>query len=306
MNFMKKYLLILTMHLILIPISIFSQSSPLEEKMVDAFIEGIENIAVTAVKSAFTPMSDYERGDLLFITSPGYFMVNQVYQDPYVSSDDAKGYTFGTGIGYALSDRVLLYGIVSGLFLDGTFKSEFYGSSYGYIAVDTQFQYYSLFAGAGYEVLESRYLNIPVFAGLNGGYYSLQADLDPLYLTIPSPSTTTVNLDGSGLLAGVSGGIAADIHIGGVSLVPYYLYMVNFNGTELDAGIKNSLSPIGISESYSVDPYRSGMLGFSAGYRMKSGWGFSLSLKNVIPLLEDDSDDATDMTSFIFAVSYAN
>jgi hypothetical protein len=84
--------------------------------------------------------------------------------------------------------------------------------------------------------------------------------------------------------------------------------MMNFNGTELDSDIsaKNGIIPIGsVSVNHSLDAYRGGMLGFSAGYRMKSGWGFSLSLKNVLPLFENDSDDAFGMTAFIFAVSYA-
>ena len=303
---MKKILLILPLLLFLVPFGGFSQTSPLEDYAVEAFIEGVENIAVSVIQSAFTPMSDYEEGDLLFIASPGYFTFDQVYKDPEVSTDDGSGYTFGAGAGYAVSDRVLLYGILSGLSLNGTLDSEFYGSGEGNVSADLSFLYFSLFTGAGYEVLESRYLNIPVFAGLNCGYYSLQADMDPY---IAGPVTTTVSLDGSGMLAGVSGGIAADIHIGGVSLVPYYLYMMNFNGTELDARIsaKNGMIPLGsLSESHNVDPYRGGMLGFSAGYRMKSGWGFSFSLKNLLPLFEDDSDDANDMTSIIFAVSYAN
>jgi len=286
---------------------LFSQSNSLEKEVVDTVIEGIETIAVTVINSAFTPMTDYEKGDLMFTASPGFFNIRKVYNNPEIRGDKLFGYTFGAGAGYALTDRLMAYGIFSGLLIDGSLEADFYGTAGDPAGADTNYQYYSLFSGMGYEVVSREFLSLPVYLGLNTGYYSLSLDPDSLVVSgFGSPVTTTVRTEGSGFLSGLSGGVAARFKYKGFSLAPYYLYMVNFNGTTVRSDITVDAGglPLRSSVSHKIDPYMGGTFGFSAAYKTRKGWSFNLSLKNLFPWFTSDRDDAFDMTSAVFTVGY--
>lgn len=279
---------------------ISAQSNPVEEEVVEQTIQGIETVAKNAIAAAFMPMTDFEKGDLLFIGSPGYLRVREVYQDPSITGDPLNGGTLGMGAGYALNDKFMVYGILTGLYLNGALEGDFFSD--GPVSADTQGTFLSLFTGIGYELIESKYLSLPLFLGFNGGYYSMD-------VSYPEYSDSGFNFNaetsGNGFLGGMSGGLAARIKYKGFSLTPYYLYMVNFNGASVDT--ITEMDSLLLSDSFkinhSIDPYKGGYFGASLALKTRSGWFYNLSLKNLFPSFSK-KDDAIDFTAVILSVGY--
>lgn len=280
---------------------VFAQSNPIEKEVVEQTIAGIEAVAKNAIAAAFIPMTDYDKGDLLFIGSPGYLRVREVYQNPPITGDPLNGGTLGMGAGYAVSDRFMIYNILTGLYLKGALEADFFSD--GPVSADVTGSFLSLFSGVGFEAVQSKYLSLPLFLGFNGGFFSTS-------VIYPGPSagglSVAAKTSGRGFLGGISGGLAAKIKYKGFSVTPYYLYMANFNGANLET--RASIDSFLYSEIYEIDheidPYRGGYFGVSAGLKTKSGWFYNLSLKNLFPSLSQ-KDDAIDFTAVILSVGYA-
>lgn len=272
----------------------------MEEEVVEQTIQGIEAVVKNAIAAAFIPMTDFEKGDLLFIGSPGYLTVREVYQNPTIAGAPLNGGTLGIGAGYALNDKFMVYSILTGLYLNGALEADFFSD--GPVSAETKGTFLSLFTGIGYELIESKYLSLPLFLGFNGGYYSMDV-IYPEYSN--SGFKFNANTSGNGFLGGLSGGIAARVKYRGFSLTPYYLYMVNFNGVSVDT--TTEMDSWLFSDSYemnhSIDPYQGGYFGTSLAFKTKSGWFYNLSLKNLFPSFSK-KDDSIDFTSVILSVGY--
>ncbi len=279
-----------------------AQTNPIESEVIDQTISGIESIARAVISAAFTPLTDYDKGDLLFIGSPGFIKIRDVYQSPSIKGDPLYGGTLGVGAGYALGDRLMVYSIFTGLYAGGVLTGSYGGSGEQEAAAGMGF--YSLFSGFGYEVIESEYFSLPVYIGLNTGIITLNLDYPEMDEGIYSFKGST---KGSDFLAGVSGGVAAKFKYRQFSLSPYFLYMVNFNGAEFTtdyrwtAGFTSGEGQL----THSIDPYRGAYFGLSAGISSKSGWFYNLSLKNLFPnFFKDNSSDAIDFTAVILTIGF--
>ncbi len=287
-----------------IAVNVSAQTNPIESEVVDRTVSGLETLARTAISASFIPLSDYDKGDLLFIGSPGFMKIRDAYQSPEISGDPLYGGTLVLGAGYALSDRFMVYGIFTGLYTDGTLSASWTGDEK--LEASARMSFFSLFGGVGYEVLETEYFSLPVYLGLNTGIISLNLEYPDITEGIFTYSGST---SGTDFLTGFSGGIAAKVKYRQFSLSPYFLYMVNFNGaefkteTEVTAGAYSD----SLELTHSIDPYRGAYFGLTLGVSSRTGWFYNLSLKNLFPnFLKDKSDDAVDFTAVILTVGFRN
>ena len=287
-----------------------SAQTTLEKEVADVFIQGIEKVVLTVIDSAFSPMVEYEQGELLFIGSPGFFDIRKLHEAPRVEGDGLYGYTLGAGAGYALTDRIMTYGILSFLKIDGTAEADLFGPWAAPTGIDTDYGFLSFQGGLGYELLSCGVFSLPIYAGVSASYYNLEAVSETE--SVPSYSataTTSTVIEGQGMLFGFSGGVAAQFQIAGFFFTPYYLFLANFTGASVESETVVTTTVPALTVPYTadhnLDPYMGGTFGLKLGYTSKRGWSFGLSLNNLISIpWGDEEDDSNDFTSVIISVSY--
>lgn len=279
-------------------LQLWGQTLSYSDEVTTVSVEGIEKIARTMISSSFTPLTAYEKDDLLISGAVGLFSVDQIYNDPQVTGEDLYGLSLGGGAGYALSDEIMAYGIFSAILIDGKAQGNFFGGSLPETETTISFQNYSLFGGLGYEVISTKSFSLPVFLGLNGGYYNFRFSPDDV-------TDTGVTLEGettgSGFVPGLSGGLAATYRVSKFSFRGYYIYMMNFYGLEGETTLKESVSSLSYTYSHSLDAYNGGTYGGSIKFSIKKGWSFGIKLTNFLPL---PFEEETDMKSIIVTMGF--
>jgi len=89
---------------------------------------------------------------------------------------------------------------------------------------------------------------------------------------------------GNGMLAGVTGGIAVSLKLlGKLKITPYYLYIRNFTGAEMEAEVMGL--PIPEKHGIDVPPLSAGLAGLGFGFASASKFSFSLSAGTLLSSL---------------------
>ncbi len=185
-------------------------------------------------------------------------------------------------------------------------KMETYGDTT--LSNDTEYMLFNVSGGAGYKIFRNDFVSIPVYLGLNLQYFSTEFICDPVTNGIYTINNTT---SGSGLLAGMSGGIAASFRIfSSFIITPYYLYLQNFNSGSMKAEFKLSSAGFPVTESarFDLDPVSAGMFGLNIGYKNDSGFSFSVALGSLISSLtgygSKASDNGLEIKTIVLVFSY--
>lgn len=269
-------------------------------------VESIEYVAASIISDSFSPMTSYTSGDTLYSVVPAGFKADRLCDDPDIKSDNLYGTSLGAGCGYALTDELMIYGIIAGMGISGKMKMETYGDTT--LSNDTEYMLFNVSGGAGYKIFRNDFVSIPVYLGLNLQYFSTEFICDPVTNGIYTINNTT---SGSGLLAGMSGGIAASFRIfSSFIITPYYLYLQNFNSGSMKAEFKLSSAGFPVTESarFDLDPVSAGMFGLNIGYKNDSGFSFSVALGSLISSLtgygSKASDNGLEIKTIVLVFSY--
>jgi len=278
-------------------------------------VDGIASVAEMIISDSFTPMTEYDRGDLSWTGSAALFKIEQAHEEPLVEGRDFGGWSAGMGAGHAVRDRWLLYGILSGMHMDGTLFMQPYESVTDKVETDTRFSFLSLNGGLGYEVFENSWLSLPVFFGPHLQYYSVSLSPDDAaFVDGPDTYTFTSSITGNGLLFGFSGGAAAYIKVlGRFAFTPYVIGMANLTGPDIQAEITATGAalpfPFTYTSSVQTDPLCAVMFGLDVGYRSRSGWTYSFALGDLLAYIFDYGNtmvkDGVRMRPLIFIASYS-
>jgi hypothetical protein len=190
---------------------------------------GITTVAEMIISDSFTPMTGFDEGDLTFIASPALFRIEQAHEDPLVEGKDLGGWSAGVGAGRAFRDRWLVYGILSGMHMNGGLELQPYEVVPDRVEADASYNFISLNGGVGYELFEKSWLSVPVFFGPHLQFYSAEiVPEETSEFIISDTYAFTSTVTGSGLMFGVSGGIAAYVEVlGRFAFTPYILGLAN-------------------------------------------------------------------------------
>ncbi len=290
-NFAKPLFFLLLILTVSLP-PLHSQDYSISEAGNEA-VRSLTSVAEMLIAESFTPMSGYGKGDVWMIGSPAIFQVLQLHEEPLVEGKDMTGLSLGLGGGYALTDRLMVYLIGAGMKMQGKLSFAPYESTVlsiikdRVVESDTDYTLLSVNAGVGFEVIDRDWISVPLFFGPHLQYFATEirpAELEPL-----SGTTITSAITGSGLLSGVSGGLAAYMKFfGRFAITPYLIGMGSFNRPGFDGeGTVTSPSPPSTTfkESYTTDPVWGLMFGLDVGFHGKSGWSLSLALGDLLGML---------------------
>lgn len=238
--------------LIFIPVSLFSQSFPYSTILSEKAVNTIENISASIVSDSFSPMTHYSEGDMTLSAVPSWFRVTRLSDDIEMNENDLSGRAFGIGGGSALSDDLLLYCIVSGMKIDGDLEYSVYNGNSGIIKSSVDYSFASVMGGCGYDLISNDIFSIPVYFGAQVQYYKAELAFDPITWNDFFSYTVDMKTSGDAFLYGVSGGIAISAKIfSKIHITPYFLYIHNFNGGDLnsDVAVINTAYPLLSSRS---------------------------------------------------------
>lgn len=304
---MRKILLIL----IFIPVALSAQNFPYSSEYSDRAVRGIENISASIISDAFSPMTHYSEGNEIISVVPAYFTVERLMKDPDIECDNFNGKAFGAGYGRAMTDNFMMYVILAGMKMGGDLEYAAYGSQFGVINNRVDYSLLSVLGGGGCDLIDNEIFSMPVFFGVHMQYYSAEISSDPVTWTDMVTYNVDMKTSGSGLLYGISGGVAFSLKIpGNIKITPYFLYMRNFNKAELESSV--TLENLGIEYknkfSFDTDPVSAGMTGISIGYESDSGFSFSIAMGSMLSSLAGKGSEASGngvkMKSLVLIFSY--
>jgi hypothetical protein len=272
-------------------------------------IKGVENATASIINDSFVPMTHYTDKNWTVRVVPAVFRVDRAYDDPEIEGDDFYGWGSGIGAGYALTDRLMVYGIYDYTDLEGDLKGKIYGDEYQALKTGVKYTSNYFTTGVGYDIIKgkSRW-SIPLYVGLFAQFYDAELDL-PKYTNALPAYTIDGTVSGSGGLYGVAGGIALSYRLlDQMKIAPYYLMGVSFNEAEFDAEIDHSLSASQIEEDLKTGGISTSMLGLNISYDTGKSLTFSLSVGGMVSsqfdYYSENFQDGLDIKSVIFAVSY--
>jgi len=302
--------LIVICFLVFVPLA--AQSFPYSSDATEKAVKSIEDISASIISDSFSPMTHYSGGEATCSVTPSYFTVDRIMEDPDVDCKDFSGGALGAGGGYALTDDFMAYVILAGMKMSGDMEYAAYGDVFPVIKSSGDYSLVSLFGGGGYDLLNNDIFSIPVYFGAQVQYYSVDIKSDPVTWTFGPTYDVDMKTSGSGMLYGVSGGAAVSVKIlKKLKITPYFLYIHNFNSTDLDseASLEISGVPIGSQKfSLDVDPVSAYMTGLNIGYIGDSGFSFSVALGSMLTSLagygSEASANGVDMKSVVVILSY--
>lgn len=256
-----------------------SYDTDIAEKCVD----GLVAVGTSIVSDSLSPMTFYQKGDLMLVGVPAWFMVTRAYdqQETIINGEELMGLSGGIGGGYALTDRWLVFGVMSGMTLSGRLEEE--DSGYG---GQVSYGLLNLTVGAGFDLVRTGWLSWPVYAGVTLQYYSFDFGFDTLSVL---GSTTDASAFGSGFLIGGLAGTAVTIRfLKRFSVTPYLFYALTFNAPVGSAEWDYTLpGPLTGSDSadLNMEPVSALLFGFNAGFSPSREWSISLNTGTLVSSL---------------------
>jgi len=271
-------------------------------------VKGIASVAASIVADSFVPMTHYRSGDWTVTGVPAWFRVDRPFDDPKLEGDDLTGTAGALGGGYATGNRLMAYGIVAYMTMNGALKGRLYGDPYDTVKADTEYSLFSRNAGIGYDLIpgEGR-LSIPVFAGAFVQRYDAEVKLPTVNIL---GNDVRARIGGSGMLTGVTLGMAASYNVFRfLRITPYFLFSRSLNRPELNARISNTLPfPMVTRQSIAMDPISAAMPGLCITLISSKSLSARLSVGGVLSsssgFYNDKVLDGLRMQSVVLAVTY--
>jgi len=308
---MKTIKIKLIILLTLICTSASAEMTYMNTPVVENTVDGIESSAISIVSDSFTTMTHYSKGNWIARVTPAYFEIGQINDSPGIEGKGLNGYSLSLGGGYALTDEILLYGILNYISMDGKVESTFYDDS---ISIESDFEYNSLHLnlGMGYDFIPwSRFISVPVYAGVFAQRYSTELNMpDYTVSTFPTLVTASGSVSGDGILYGFCGGIAISFRIAEmVKVTPYYIFAMTMNEADVDASASVSGTiPYSESENITYGKIKSSMFGLNLEIYSERNISFGVSLggylSSKIPFIRDGLHEGLEVNSIVFIVSY--
>jgi hypothetical protein len=292
--------------LLCLKVSLVCAQDIIDDTAVSALTGGTEKIARKMISASFTPFTDYSRGDLLSAGALGYTQIDRVWTNPEITGDSLTGITLGGGAGYAVTDRLALYGIGDLLLVNGRLETSFFSDSNGDTGGRFNLYLANLFAGAGFDLVDAGPFSLPLYLGLHCTASSFKAVLDRVSISTPVSGSAEARITGGGLTAGVSGGIAGEARIGRFTLGGYGLIMADFTGLSGESTV--TVTPtVGADSAYaqthSAEPFRGTTYGFSAEFSPRKQWALGLDFSDFLPFGED-GESGVAMSTLAVTVCY--
>jgi hypothetical protein len=248
-------------------------------------VDGLVAVGTSIVSDSLSPMTFYHKGDLMLVGVPGWFWVPRAYDDGdvVINGEDLMGLAGGIGGGYALTDRWLVFGVLSGMTLSGRMEE----ADSGYSG-DVAYGLLNLTAGAGFDILRTEHVSWPVYAGITAQYYNVEFGFDTLS---EAGGTVDATVYGSGFLIGGLAGTAATVRfLKRFSVTPYLLFAFTFSPPAATAEWDwTTTVPFPASGSDSaglgMEPVTALLLGFNLGFAPSREWAVSLNTGTLISSL---------------------
>ncbi len=282
--------------------------------MTEDAVQGIINVTSSIISDSFTPMTHYNKEDWSITFVPAYFKVNKLFDDRSLQGDNLKGFALGFGGGYALNDRLLAYGILTHLDIDG----KAYSRELPDYVTDTKYSLSTLTAGLGFDIIEHKKWSIPLYLGVCLQRYNAEIIPPPFSYTLSSPfpsQTVAVQVDvtGSGMIYGLTAAIAVSRDFFDLLRVtPYFLFLRSMNKPELIAESKAQVSILGqVTGEYTlnISNINGSMIGLNLTLLSSDALSFSISAGGLISsgssYYNEKFLDGLEMMSIVLAVSYS-
>jgi len=278
-----------------------------ESTITEDAVQGIINVTSSIISDSFTPMTHYDKEDYVITLVPAYFKINKLFDDRDIQGEDLKGYAFGFGGGYAVNNRLMVYGIFTGLKING----EAYSKEFPAYRADVEYGMFTLSAGIGFDLFEKGKWSIPFYLGMCLQRYD--AEIIPPQFAYMSVNAK-VNVTGQGLLYGPTAAIAVSREFFDlVRITPYLLMLWNINKPDLTAEARARLSfPAGTAKrtyDLELESVKAQMLGLNITYISSDSFSVSLSAGGLLTsstgCYNEKFLDGLNMMSIVLAVSYS-
>ena len=272
-------------------------------------IEGVENTAISIITDSFVPMTHYSKNNWEVRVVPAGFSLERASNDPEIEGEDFYGWGTAVGGGYALSEKLMVYGVFNYTGAEGDLTGRIYGDEYEEMKTEVNYSTLYFTTGAGYDLIKgkSRW-SMPLYAGFYTQYYEADINLPELVNTLP-PYIIDGTVKGSGYLFGFSGGVALSYHFSDfMKITPYYLIGVSFNEPEFTAEIDNSSYPSKTDEAVEPGRLSTSMFGLNISFDTEKSLSFSIGIGGTvfsqIEYYSENYQDGLIIKSIVFAVSY--
>lgn len=277
-----------------------------DSRVSEKTIEGLTTIAQSIIADCFNPMTHYSEGEIKSSLVPAFFRIDKVMDDPEIDTENLEGFAGGTGVGYALSDRFIIYLIGAYMELDGDLTSNFYGDSHGSFDVSTDYSLLNIFAGMGYDIYDGEDLSIPVYLGMGYMKFNTRIVLPTLTVTAPIPYTLDVVVDGEDELLNFSFGVSISYNVfDSFRTSIYYLYTKSLNNPDLKAEINQSGTSM--TQDLDLDHINTSMIGLNLTYVSSENWSVSINAGSSFATLSGFNNlfkDGMELYTVVFTLSF--
>ena len=288
-------------------------SADMGSSLTEEAVEGIGNVTASIISDSFTPMTHYTEGDFSVVLVPAYFKVDKLSREGDLQSDDFTGIAAGIGAGYAFSERLMIYGIFSGMKAEG----EIYSREFPEYRADAYYEMYTLNAGLGFELIDGVNWSIPVYLGISLQRYKAEITPPRIQQTVPiinQQVTADVYIEGNGLLYGPTFAVAVSRSVFNVFRVtPYYLLLWNLNAPELTAKASagtNAFTSLKGEYKLKIKETRASMFGLCLTYINSDSLSVSISAGGLIGSATGYYNkkflDGLEMISIVAALTYSD
>lgn len=296
-------------------------------------VEGILNANSLIAFDAPLPMTRYERGNWQVAVKPTYLKVNELFhrRGGIHKGEDMKGWGGSAALSYALTDRWLVYGILTGAQLSGKSSGKDVSSPFmpsNWTAddipnyqnqIEGTVSVYNLNSGIGFNMIgnSAGRWSIPLFLGFF--VQQVKADLkagaaSTIDLTYYPNGLPPVDYTGNNTQPGASVGLAAACNVTKrIQVTPYFMAAKVFSKSKFKqtvTGVHPADAPppswpVGYTDEsqlrHGAQETLFPIFGLNLTYRP---WGLAFGLGGLIPLLSpEDSYDGLKLTKF--SITYA-
>lgn len=308
---MKKFVLFLLIY----AIPITAQEFNFDKEVSDKVIQSIGDISSSLISNSFSPFTHFNKNEYQFSGAGGFCNVNEIDNKDKIQITILNGGIFATGIGYAVSNKIILYGIFSSMYFEGKIKSNLYGTAYDKINTDVSYFLSTANTGIGYDLYRNSNISIPIFIGLHFQYCTYEFTPESIeWEYLSNPYSVKAIISGNNILSGTSGGIAFSFRFfEKYKITPYYLFLMNFNGavSNVKTTIKQQSSPyfsIENNTEFETENVLIGMTGLSVSAEVFNKLELSASISGLISpeiFPYQGSEDGLDMFSIIVSFNYS-